>query len=79
MKKESFLGRPVKHHSPARDYPRSASRPIEHTEHLTEEELKWLEQKRLEIERERRLREKLEQDRKNRERLELYKLGIQKV
>jgi len=48
MKKESFLGRPVKHHSPARDYPRSASRdrPIEHPENLTREEREakeWLE------------------------------------
>ncbi len=81
MKKESFLGRPVKHHSPARDYPRSTSRnyPIwkHRPDNLTPEEQRLLERKRLEIERERLLREKIEQDRKYRERLEQHKLGMQ--
>ena len=81
MKKETFLGRPVKHHSPARDYPRSTSSEYPIWKHrpknLTPEEQKLLDQKRWEMERERRLLEKLEQGRKYREILERHKLGIQ--
>ena len=40
MKKESFLGRTVKHHSPARDYPRNSDK-IEEIQDLSDKD-KWL-------------------------------------